>query len=58
MSKVLQYSFYLILILIVVAYFKGTTNVLGTLFSGANTVINTLQGRDSKGKFSDYPQGA
>jgi hypothetical protein len=56
MSKTLQYMFYLILVLILVAYYKGTKSVGGTIFGGVNTIINSLQGKNADGNFSNYPQ--
>jgi hypothetical protein len=55
MDKFMNYAFMLIFLLIVVAYFKGSIQVVGTLGDSINKVINTLQGRDKNGVFADYP---
>lgn len=57
-DRTLRYLFILALVLIGVAYYVGSTNVLGSLFSGVNTLGLTFTGRDSKGNFAAYPGGA
>lgn len=49
--------FLLILVLILVAYFRGSTSVGGTLFTGLDRSILYLQGRNSQGNFANYPTG-
>jgi hypothetical protein len=56
MNTILKYGFYLILILIVVSYWKGSQAVGGTLFGGVQAIINSLQGKNKDGNFSNYPQ--
>lgn len=55
MSQIVKYAFYLILIMIVVAYYKGSSSVAGTLGNSINNLILVLQGRNYKGEFADYP---
>jgi hypothetical protein len=55
LNRTVSYLFILSLVLIVVAYWAGSNAVLGTIFSGANTVGLTYTGRDSSGKFAAYP---
>lgn len=42
-------------ILILVAYFAGSTQVLKTGFSGLNSLGLTAQGRTATGEFPKYP---
>jgi hypothetical protein len=55
MSRALNYVFILVFVLIVVAYFRGTVQVVGSLGENISGVLNTLQGRNSDGEFSKYP---
>jgi hypothetical protein len=55
LNRTVSYLFILSLVLIVVAYWAGSNAVLGTIFSGVNTVGLTYTGRDSSGKFAAYP---
>ena len=57
MGKILQYAFWLTLILILVVYYRGTTANLGVFGEMANKVLLTLSGRNDKGEFADYPDG-
>lgn len=54
----IRYIFVLSLILIVVAYFAGSTKVLSSLGSTTNSLILTATGRNSSGDFAAYPTGA
>lgn len=54
----IRYIFVLSLILIVVAYFAGSTKVLNSLGSTTNSLIQTATGRNSSGDFAAYPTGA
>jgi hypothetical protein len=56
LNRTVSYLFILSLILIVVAYYAGSQAVLGTLFSGANTLGQTYTGRDAQGNFAAYPK--
>ena len=54
-DRTLRYLFILALVLIAVAYWVGSTNVLGSLFSGVNTLGLTFTGRNNQGNFAPYP---
>lgn len=56
MGKITSMAFWLILILILVAYYKGTSSVAGTFGSQLSSIIRTLQGRNNNGSFADYPK--
>jgi len=56
-SDALRYIFWLSLILIVVAYYAGTTKVLNSIGQNVGSLILTSTGRDSKGQFAAYPTG-
>ena len=56
MEKTIQYLFILSLVLIVVAYYVGTTNILTTGGSVINKLGNTYTGRSSSGAFAGYPK--
>lgn len=58
MGKTLSYAFWLILILVCLAYFGGFSKDVGSLSDAINKIINTLQGKNSNGNFSDYPGNA
>lgn len=53
----MNYAFILIFVLIVVAYFSGTVQVVGTVGDNVNRILGTLQGRKSDGNFASYPTG-
>lgn len=55
MQKIINYSFWLILLFLVLVYFKGATANISVLSSGVNSIINTLQGRDKNGQVVNYP---
>lgn len=57
-ARTLNYLFILAFTLIVVAYFAGTNKLLGTGFSGLNTLGLTFTGRNSQGQFASYPTNA
>jgi hypothetical protein len=57
-SKTIFYLFVMGVLLIIVAYWAGSTSVLKTLFSGANTLDLTATGRNSSGAFAAYPTGS
>ena len=54
MEKTIQYLFILSLVLIVVAYYVGTTNILSTGGSVINQLGNTFTGRNNQGAFAGY----
>lgn len=49
MSQTIQYLFIIALVLIVVAYFAGSTQVLSTGFSGASSLFRSAVGENSAG---------
>lgn len=57
-NTAIRYIFVISIILVMVAYFAGTKNVIGTLGSTANTLILSSTGRNSQGNFASYPSGA
>lgn len=56
MNKIFSMVFWLILILIVVVYWRGATETVKTIGSGVNNIIRTLQGRRDDGTFANYPK--
>ena len=58
-EQALRYLFILALILIVVAYFAGSTKVLSTLGAQIGSLGNIFTGRNPQtGNFAPYPTGA
>ena len=55
-DEALRYLFILAFILIVVAYFAGSTQVLGTLGTQLSSIGNTFTGRNAQGNFAAYPK--
>lgn len=55
MDKTIQYLFILALVLIVAAYYVGSTNVISTGGSVLNQLGNTYTGRTQSGAFAGYP---
>jgi hypothetical protein len=55
MREITSMAFWLILIMIVVVYYKGTTATIGSFSSAIQGIIKNLQGRGTNG-FEDYPQ--
>lgn len=49
-----RYLFVLAFALIIFAYYKGSTAVLATTFTGVNRLGNTFTGR-TNGTFANYP---
>lgn len=57
-ERALYYIFILSLILIVIAYFTGASQVLSTLGSSFKDLISVLTGRNPQtGQFAGYPTG-
>jgi hypothetical protein len=54
-GRTINYLFILALILILVAYWAGTNQVLSALFAGTNTLDLTATGRNAQGTFAAYP---
>lgn len=57
-EEVVRYLFILALILIVVAYFAGSTQVLSTIGTQVGNLGNVFTGRNSQGQFAAYPKQA
>lgn len=55
-DKALNYIFILSLVLIAVAYYAGTTNVLNSIGSNLGSIILKSTGRNAQGNFANYPQ--
>lgn len=56
MRNITSMAFWLILILILVAYYTGTSSVVSSFGGAINQIITTLQGRNSKGDFAAFPK--
>lgn len=56
-SRTVNYLFILGFLLIIVAYWAGSKQILTTFFSGVNTLDLTATGRNSQGQFAAYPTG-
>ena len=56
-DKALTYIFWLSMVLILVAYYIGSTNLLAQIGSTVGSLILTSTGRDQNGKFAAYPTG-
>lgn len=58
MNKVIFYTAILVGLVIVVAFYAGSTNLVAVVASAINKLLLTLQGRTSQGKFASYPGNA
>ncbi len=56
MGKIIFYMFVLILVYLLIVYYKGTSSVAGTIGGQLQNIVLYLQGRNSAGKVADYPQ--
>ena len=56
-GRTVRYLFILAFVLIVVAYYAGSTQVLGSLFSGTTALDYAVTGRNAQGAFAAYPTG-
>lgn len=56
MNKILFYMFILIMTLVLVAYYKGSSSILQTFGGFVDKTILFLQGRNEAGEFANYPQ--
>lgn len=54
-DSAIRYIFVLSLILIIVAYYVGSQNVLSTLGTATTGLLYTATGRTSQGTFTPYP---
>lgn len=55
-EEVTRYLFILAIILIVVAYFAGSTQVLSTFGTQVGNLGNIFTGRNAQGQFANYPK--
>lgn len=56
-DSTIRYIFFLMALLILVAYFVGAATETNSLANGATKLVYALTGRNSAGQFSNYPQG-
>lgn len=56
MEKTIQYLFILALVLILVAYYVGSTGLLKTSGTVGVNLLNASTGRTQQGTFANYPQ--
>lgn len=54
-QKAMWYLFAMGIILILVAYWVGSTNLFNTIFTGVNMLDLTATGRNANGVFGAYP---
>lgn len=57
-DSAIRYIFVISLVLVIVAYYIGSQNVLSTLGATTGSLLNTVTGRNSQGQFASYPSGA
>lgn len=57
-GRTIRYLFVLAIILILVVYFAGASQLGTTIFSGINTLGLTFTGRNAQGVFQAYPGNA
>ena len=53
-NKAMWYLFVMAVILVLVAYWVGSTNLASTIFSGSNSLLRTTTGQGANG-FNAYP---
>lgn len=58
MSKTIFYIAVLVGLIIVVAFYAGSTNLVVAISKALNAILLALQGRTSKGLFASYPGNA
>lgn len=58
MNKIVFYTALLVGLVIVVAFYAGSTNLVAVIASALNKLLLTLQGRTSSGTFASYPGNA
>jgi hypothetical protein len=56
-DETIRYAFFLMALLIIVAYFVGAATETRALAAGLTSLVNALTGRDTQGKFAAYPGG-
>ena len=57
MDATIRYMFFLMALLIIVAYFVGAATETNSLAAGATKLVYALTGRTSGGQFAPYPAG-
>ena len=57
MDSALKYIFWLSLLLIAVAYYVGTTNLIKQSGQSLGSLILVSTGRNAQGQFANYPSG-
>jgi hypothetical protein len=57
MNKIVFYIAVLIGIFLMIVYYKGSTSVISSGGSAIGNLVLFLQGRNTKGTVSGYPQG-
>jgi len=55
-NNILRDTFFLAVILIVVVYYVGSTNLLKTGLTQGNSLLLTATGRNQQGTFEPYPK--
>jgi hypothetical protein len=58
LDKDVYYGFIIMLVLVLVVYYIGTTSVGQTLYTGIVQIVYALTGRTNTGNFAAYPGGA
>lgn len=53
----IRYIFILTFLLIIVAYWGGSTHVIGAAGTVLGNLGNTFSGRNNQGQFANYPGG-
>jgi len=56
-DKAIRYIFVLSMLLILVAYFAGATNLFSGVSAALDKLLLTVTGRNAQGVFSGYPTG-
>jgi len=57
LGRYVRYLFVLAVIFLFLAYYAGANKLLGTGFSGVNSLGNTFTGRNQAGQLAGYAQG-
>jgi hypothetical protein len=58
MGKIINYAFWLSLILILVVYYTGVKSDATVFGTYINKILLTLTGRTKDGQFANYPDGS
>lgn len=57
-DSTIRYIFFLMALLIIVAYYVGASTETNSLAAGATSLTYALTGRNAQGQFSAYPTNA